>query len=170
MSSISSCSLCLSYIQLPLNYPLNLCVWGNRGKWFLLIYVKSLINNRLGRLNNVTLRWIIYTFTLAFLQWESIIYIMPVIKMVVIIPNSMLYSIFKEKDEIDTSHLFESKGFGGFKMLKSFGSTLYLGCDHTGEVTLVENPFLLYPNPQTLFILYKVRYWIMIFILSEVSF
>lgn len=82
---------------------------------------------------------------------------MPVIKMVVIIPNSMLYSIFKEKDEIDTSHLFESEGFGGFKMLKSFGSTLYLGCDHTGEVTLVENPFPLTPNPQTLFILYKVR-------------
>lgn len=65
----------------------------------------------------------------------------------------------EEKDEIhDTSHLFESEGFGGFKMLKSFGSTLYLGCDHTGEVTLVENPFLLTPNPQTLFILYKVRY------------
>ena len=84
---------------------------------------------------------------------------MPVIKMVVIIPNSMLYSIFKEKDEIhDTSHLFESEGFGGFMMLKSFGRKLYLGCDHTGEVTLVENPFLLNPNPQTLFILYKVRY------------
>lgn len=63
----------------------------------------------------------------------------------------------EEKDEIDTSHLFESVGFGGFKMLKSFGSTLYLGCDHTGEVTLVENPFPLTPNPQTLFILYKVR-------------
>ena len=83
---------------------------------------------------------------------------MPVIEMVVIIPNSTLYSIFKEKDEIhDTSHLFESEGFGGFMMLKSFGKSLYLGCDHTGEVTLVENPFLLNPNPQTLFILYKVR-------------
>lgn len=78
--------------------------------------------------------------------------------MVVIIPNSMLYSIFKEKDEIhDTSHLFESERFGGFMMLKSFGRKLYLGCDHTGEVTLVENPFILTPNPQTLFILYKVR-------------
>ena len=82
---------------------------------------------------------------------------MPVIKMVVIIPNSMLYSIFKEKDEIDTSHLFESQGFGGFRILKLFEEELYLGCDHTGEVTLVENPSLLYPNPQTLFILYKVR-------------
>ena len=83
---------------------------------------------------------------------------MPVIKMVVIIPNSTLYSIFKEKDEIhDTSHLFESEGFGGLMMLKSFGKSLYLGCDHTGEVTLVENPFPLNPNPQTLFILYKVR-------------
>ena len=83
---------------------------------------------------------------------------MPVIKMVVIIPNSTLYSIFKEKDKIhDTSHLFESERFCGFKVLKSFGSTLYLGCDHTGEVTLVENPDPLTPNPQTLFILYKVR-------------
>ena len=84
---------------------------------------------------------------------------MPVIKMVVIIPNSMLYSILKEKDKIhDKSHLFESQGFGGFRILKLFEEELYLGCDHTGEVTLVENPFLLNPNPQTLFILYKVRY------------
>lgn len=65
----------------------------------------------------------------------------------------------EEKDEIhDTSHLFESQGFGGFRILKLFEEELYLGCDHTGEVTLVENPFLLNPNPQTLFILYKVRY------------
>ncbi|XP_066016840.1 uncharacterized protein [Pocillopora verrucosa] len=65
----------------------------------------------------------------------------------------------EEKDKIhDKSHLFESQGFGGFRILKLFEEELYLGCDHTGEVTLVENPFLLYPNPQTLFILYKVRY------------
>lgn len=65
----------------------------------------------------------------------------------------------EEKDKIhDKSHLFESQGFGGFRILKLFEEELYLGCDHTGEVTLVENPFLLNPNPQTLFILYKVRY------------
>ena len=91
--------------------------------------------------------------------------------MVVIIPNSTLHSIFKEKGKIhDKSNVFEFKSCCGFKVLKLFEEELYLGCDHTGEVTLIENPFLLNPNPQTLFILYKVRYWIMIFILSEVSF
>lgn len=82
---------------------------------------------------------------------------MPVIKMVVIIPNSTLHSIFKEKDKIhDKSNVFEFKSCCGFKVLKLFEEKLYLGCDHTGEVTLIENSDPLFPNPQTLFMLYKV--------------
>lgn len=41
-------------------------------------------------------------------------------------------------------------------MLKHFESELYLGCDRSGAVTLVENASRLYPNPQTVFILNKV--------------
>ena len=47
-------------------------------------------------------------------------------------------------------------GLGGFTMLKHFESELYLGCDRSGAVTLVENANRLYPNPQTVFILNKV--------------
>ena len=82
---------------------------------------------------------------------------MPVIKMVVIIPNSTLHSIFKEKGKIHgKSNVFEFKSCCGFKVLKLFEEELYLGCDHTGEVTLIENSDPLSPNLQTLFMLYKV--------------
>ncbi|CAH3131473.1 unnamed protein product, partial [Pocillopora meandrina] len=50
--------------------------------------------------------------------------------------------------------VFEPLYFWSYTMFRNcFYSNCYLGCDHTGKTTLVENWDLSYPDPQTLFIL-----------------
>lgn len=50
--------------------------------------------------------------------------------------------------------VFEPLYFWSYTMFRNcFYSNCYLGCDHTGKTTLVENGDLSYPDPQTLFIL-----------------
>lgn len=65
-------------------------------------------------------------------------------------------TIEEAKTTDNESYVFQFMGLGGFTMLKHFESELYLGCDRSGAVTLVENANRLYPNPQTVFILNKV--------------
>ena len=50
--------------------------------------------------------------------------------------------------------VFEPLYFWSYTMFRNcFYSNCYLGCDHTGKTTLVENWDLSYPDPQALFIL-----------------
>lgn len=57
---------------------------------------------------------------------------------------------------ISDESLFEPMYFWSYTMFRNcFYSNYYLGCDHTGKTTLVENWNLSYPNPQALFILNK---------------
>lgn len=58
---------------------------------------------------------------------------------------------------ISDESLFEPVYFWSYTMFRnSFHSNYYLGCDHTGQTTFVENWNLDYPNPQALFILNRL--------------
>lgn len=57
---------------------------------------------------------------------------------------------------ISDESLFEPVYFWSYTMFRNcFYTNYYLGCDHTGKTSLVENWDTSYPNPQALFILNK---------------
>ena len=76
-----------------------------------------------------------------------------------IIVNSKLFLIKVIAPPVKTpdDSIFEPEHFWSYTMFKQRNSDYYLGCDASGTLTLVENWYLEYPNPQALFIANKPK-------------
>ena len=72
--------------------------------------------------------------------------------------DSTLFLICQEKSSSEykgKSVVFEPQYYGGFTMLKLYGTDLYVGCDRKGVTTLMESVDT-NPSPKILFLAEKV--------------